>query len=46
MRTEQVVTSFESRVKRQAVVVDMEPGEVDWDKEMVMPEKRLRIKNR
>ncbi len=39
MRTEQVVTSFESRVKRQAVVVvDKEPGEVDWDKEMVMPE--------
>lgn len=39
MRTEQVVTSFESRVKRQAVVVvDKEPGEVDWDKGMVMPE--------
>ena len=39
MRTEQVVTSFESRVKRQArVVVDKEPGEVDWDKEMVLPE--------
>ena len=38
MRTEQVVTSFESRVKGQArVVVDKEPGEVDWDKEMVMP---------
>ncbi|MXX44988.1 MAG: nucleotidyltransferase domain-containing protein [Acidimicrobiia bacterium] len=39
MRTEQVVTSFESRIKRQAVVVvDKEPGEVDWDKEMVMPD--------
>ena len=39
MRTEQVVTSFESRVKRQAqMVVDKPLGEVDWDKEMVMPE--------
>ncbi|MCQ3802691.1 MAG: nucleotidyltransferase domain-containing protein [Acidimicrobiia bacterium] len=38
MRTEQVATSFESRVKSQAVLlVDKEPGEVDWDKEMVMP---------
>ncbi len=38
MRTEQVVTSFESRVKSQALVlVDEPPGEVDWDKEMVMP---------
>lgn len=39
MRTEQVVTSFESRVKDQAVLlVDKEPGDVHWDKEMVMPE--------
>ncbi|MCQ3803036.1 MAG: nucleotidyltransferase domain-containing protein [Acidimicrobiia bacterium] len=39
MRTEQVVTSFENRARRQALVlVDKEPGEVDWDKEMVMPE--------
>ena len=38
MRTEQVVTSFENRVKGHALVmVDREPGEVDWDKEMVMP---------
>ncbi len=38
MRTEQVVTSFENRVKGQALVmVDKEPGEVDWDKGMVMP---------
>ena len=38
MRTQQVVTSFESRVKSQAlVIVNKEPGEVDWDKEMVMP---------
>ena len=38
MRTEQVVTSFESRVKGQALVmVDEPPGEVDWDKETVMP---------
>ncbi len=38
MRTERVVTSFESRVKSQAlVIVDKPPGEVDWDKEMVMP---------
>ena len=38
MRTEQVVTSFESRVKSQALVmVDGPAGEVDWDKEMVMP---------
>ena len=38
MRTEQVVTSFESRVKGHAVVlVDREPGEVDWDKGGVMP---------
>ncbi len=37
MRTEQVVTSFESRVKGHALLlVDREPGEVDWDKEMVM----------
>ena len=39
MRTEQVVTSFENRVKGHAVLmVDKPPGEVDWDKEMVMPE--------
>ncbi len=39
MRTERVVTSFESRVRGDAVVlVDREPGEVDWDKEGVMPE--------
>ncbi len=38
MRTEQVVTSFENRVKGHALLmVDKEPGEVDWDKEMVMP---------
>ena len=38
MRTERVVTSFENRVKSHALVmVDKEPGEVDWDKEMVMP---------
>ena len=38
MRTERVVTSFEARVDSQALVlVDREPGEVDWDKEMVMP---------
>ena len=38
MRTEQVVTSFENRVKVHALVMmDKEPGEVDWDKEMVMP---------
>ena len=38
MRTEQVVTSFESRVKGQALLlVDREPGGVDWGKEMVMP---------
>ena len=38
MRTEQVVTSFESRVKNHALLlVDRESGEVDWDKEMVMP---------
>ena len=38
MRTEQVVTSFESRVKREALVMlDEPPGEVDWTKEMVMP---------
>ena len=38
MRTEQVVTSFESRVNSHALVmVDREPGAVDWDKEMVMP---------
>ncbi|MCQ3802688.1 MAG: nucleotidyltransferase domain-containing protein [Acidimicrobiia bacterium] len=38
MRTEQVATSFESRVKGQAVLlVDKEPGDVYWDKEMVMP---------
>ena len=39
MRTEQVATSFESRVKRQALLmVDNKPREVDWDKEMTMPE--------
>lgn len=39
MRTEQVVTSFESRVKGQALLmVGKEPGEVDGDKEIVMPE--------
>ena len=39
MRTERVVTSFESRMKDQALLlVDKEPGDVDWDKEMVMPE--------
>ncbi len=38
MRTEQVVTSFENRVKAHALVMtDQEPGEVDWGKEMVMP---------
>ncbi len=38
MRTEQVVTSFENRVKGQALLmVDKEPGDVDWGKEMVMP---------
>jgi predicted nucleotidyltransferase len=38
MRTEQVVTSFESRVNAYAVLlVDRAPGDVDWDKEMVMP---------
>ncbi len=38
MRTEQVVTSFENRVKSQALLlVDKKPGKVDWDKEMVMP---------
>lgn len=38
MRTEQVVTSFESRVKGHCVtLVNKEPGTVDWDKEMVMP---------
>ncbi len=38
MRTEQVFTSFENRVKSHALLlVDREPGEVDWDKEMVMP---------
>ena len=38
MRTEQVVTSFENRVKGHALVmVDKEPGAVDWDKKMVMP---------
>ena len=39
IRTRQVATSFENRVKDHALVmVDREPGEVDWDKEMVMPE--------
>ena len=39
MRTERVITSFENRVKSQALLmVDKEPGKVDWDKEMVMPE--------
>ena len=39
MRTEQVVTSFENRVKAQAIVmVDKPPGRVDWEKEMVRPE--------
>lgn len=39
MRTEQVATSFENRVRGQAVLlVDREPGDVDWDKAMVMPE--------
>ena len=38
VRTEQVATSFENRVKKQAMLlVDKEPGDVDWDKEMVMP---------
>lgn len=38
MRTEQVSTSFENRVKGHALVmVDKEPGEVNWDKEMVRP---------
>lgn len=37
MRTEQVVTSFESRVNSYALVlVDKPPGEVDWEKGMVM----------
>ena len=38
MRAEQVVTSFESRVKCHALVmVDQPAGQVDWGKEMVMP---------
>lgn len=38
MRTEQVVTSFENRVKAYALLlVDREPGDVDWEKELVMP---------
>ena len=38
MRTEQVATSFENRVKDQALLLlDKEPGEIVWDKEMVMP---------
>ncbi len=38
MRTEQVRTSFESRVKRQGMLlVDNQPAKVDWDKEMVKP---------
>ncbi len=38
MRTEKVRTSFESRVKRQGVVlVENQPAKVDWEKEMVMP---------
>ncbi len=38
MRTERVVTSFENRVRGQALLlVDREAGDVDWDKEMVMP---------
>lgn len=38
MRTELVATSFESRVKAYALLlVDREPGEVIWDKAMVMP---------
>lgn len=38
MRTEQVRTSFERRVKGHALVmVDRQPGVVDWGKEMVMP---------
>lgn len=38
MRTEQVATSFENRVKDQArLLVDKEPGDVDWGKKMVMP---------
>ena len=39
MRTEQVVTSFENRVKGHAVLmVDKPAGQVKWDKKMVMPE--------
>ena len=39
MRTEQVATSFENRVKDQALLlVDKEPGDINWDKEMVKPE--------
>ena len=38
MRTEQVRTSFESRVQKQGMVlVDNQPVRVDWEKEMVMP---------
>ena len=38
MRTEKVRTSFESRVKRQGMVlVENQPAKVDWEKEMVMP---------
>ena len=38
VRTEQVCTSFEGRAAREGVVlVDRGVGEVDWDKEMVMP---------
>ena len=38
VRTEQVRTSFECRAAREGVVlVDRGTGEVDWDKEMVMP---------